>query len=382
MCLRSTRLFPHLGGLLAVLTLVPLPVAPAPLAAQRPPAPAPSVESRPTAPGERPLPLHFGSADPAGARVADDPPVTMRIGARVQVRYLHEDGDGERSVHIRRARMSLSGDAYEDFGYSLQVELAGAGARLLDAAVTYRAAPHLALWIGQGKAPFGRQQLTSSGSLQFVDRTIVDGRFAAGRQQGAAVLGRLAGDLIEYGAGLYNGEGINQTGNPGGRFMTVGRIVVTPLGPYAPVESAHDAPERPRVALGVAGLRNTVEDGVVEVEVTRVNGEAAFKLRGLSLVAETYREWLDPGVAGRDVTDGWYGQVSYLLPGLRHEVAGRYAVVSPDTATNTDTTEAGIGYSYYLQGHRMKLQADLRRLRFDATGAELWQGRVQFQLSL
>lgn len=380
MSLRSTRLFPHLGGLLVVLTLVPLPVAPTPPAPQAALVLSPSVDSRPTAPDAKPLRLHFGSADSTGARLADDSPVTMRIGARVQVRYLHEDGDGERSVHIRRARMSLSGDAYEDFGYSLQVELAGAGARLLDAAVTYRASPHIALWIGQGKAPFGRQQLTSSGSLQFVDRTIVDGRFAAGRQQGAAVLGRLAGDLIEYGAGLYNGEGTNQTANPGGRFMTVGRIVVTPLGPYAPVESAHDAPERPRVAIGVAGLQNTVEDEGVEVEVTRVNGEAAFKLRGLSLVAETYREWLDPGVAGRDVTDGWYGQVSYLLPGLRHEVAGRYAVVSP--ATNTDTTEAGIGYSYYLQGHRMKLQADLRRLRFDATGAELWQGRVQFQLSL
>ena len=44
-------------------------------------------------------------------------------------------------------------------------------------------------WIGQGKAFFGRQELTSSGRQQFVDRSNVNTRFAAGRDQGIGLTG-------------------------------------------------------------------------------------------------------------------------------------------------------------------------------------------------
>jgi phosphate-selective porin OprO and OprP len=321
----------------------------------------------------------------ASGEATQDPPFTLRIGTRIQVRITHEDADARQATNaleVRRARLSLTGTAYRHFDYQLQAELSGASARLLDANVRSAPVPFATLWVGQGKVPFGRQQLTSSGQLQFVDRTLVDGRFAAGRQQGLAVIGQLAGDRVELGAGVYNGNGINQSANPNNRFMTVGRIVVTPLGAYAPVESAHDYPDRPRLALGVAGLNNTLGEGEIEVGITRLNTEGAFKVRGWSMTGEFYREWADPLGGDRLTTDGWYAQAGYLLPGRRHEVAGRYGVIQPHQPPTGDMVETGVAYGYYFRGHSAKVQADLRNARNRSTGIDHREARVQLQLSM
>jgi phosphate-selective porin OprO and OprP len=330
------------------------------------------------------------AAQPAAAQSANaqEPPFTLRTGARVQIRATHAapaDAPDMTALSIRRARLSLSGAAYHHFNYAIQLELAGASARLLDANVTSTLAPWATIWAGQGKAFFGRQQLTSSGNLHFVDRTIVDGRFAAGRQQGLGLTGRLADGRVEYNAGVYNGNGINQTTNPNNRFMTVARVVAMPLGAYAPVESAHDYPAAPRLAVGLSALDNTTGEGATETGIRRVNAEAAFKLRGLNMTAEFYREWAEPHAAAQVVTDGWYYQAGYLLPGRTHELAGRWAVIAPhaaDAANAGDTIETGVGYSYYFAGHRAKLQTDLRNVRAVAADTDHRELRVQLQLTL
>jgi phosphate-selective porin OprO and OprP len=321
------------------------------------------------------------AADTAGAPRVQAPPFTLRTGARVQVRYAHdlpEEGDASGTFLIRRARLSVGGDAYEHFRYAVQMELAGAAARVIDANVTWAAHPLANVWLGQGKAPYGRQQLTSSGSLQLVDRSIVDGRFVPGRQLGMALNGRSG--ALEYGAGVYNGDGIN-TPNQNDRFLYVGRLVVTPLGSFAPQESAHDWPAAPRVALGGAVMHNTLGSAAEAVDVLRYNAEAAFKLRGFSAVGEFHRENASPVAGGRTHTNGWYAQAGYLLPGRRHEIAGRYGRISPD-APDSHVTERVVGYSHYVAGHRAKLQTDLVDLHSAATGQANRQVRVQFQLTM
>lgn len=312
------------------------------------------------------------------------PAFTMDIGSRIQVRYSYLDRDEQDalgSFGIRRARLSLSGAAYQRFHYAVQIELPGAGARLLDANIRYHMAPMATLWFGQGKAPLGRQQLTSSGNLQMVDRAITDGRFAAGRQQGIALLGRTPGRTFEYHAGVYNGNGINAA-NDNRHYMYVGRAVFTPFGAYSPTESAHDYPATARLALGVAGLRNTLGLDVDEVDITRLAVEAAFKIRGLNTVGEFFHERATPAVGDPLNTNGWYVQGGYLWPDRRHELAARYAAISPDTPTDTDTVEMGVGYSLYLNGHRAKFQTDLRNIDRRATGLSDLELRLQFQLTL
>jgi phosphate-selective porin OprO and OprP len=325
-----------------------------------------------------------GTAAGTASSAQEQPPFTMNIGSRVQVRYSYLDRDEQDAIGsfgIRRGRLSLSGAAYERFNYTVQLELAGASARLLDANIRYQMAPMATLWFGQGKAPFGRQQLTSSGNLHMVDRTITDGRFSAGRQVGVMLLGQNTGRTFEYGAGVFNGEGIN-TANPDMNYMYVGRAVWTPLGAYSPAESAFDYPEGPRLALGAAGLHNTVGEGEAEVGVARLGVEGAFKIRGFNATSELYHERTSPVVGDGLDTNGWYVQGGYLFPGRRHELAARYAVISPDTPANTDTIELGVGHSLYLNGHRAKLQTDLRTIDRKATAISDLELRVQFQLTL
>jgi len=338
-----------------------------------------------------------GAAPPSGAAPESHPapgpeadglgsdsiPFTLRLGARLQVRHLYDSGTERHTTSIRRARLSMSGTAYDDFSYLIQTGLAGGSARLLDAFVRYTLAPEAVIWAGQGKAPFGRQQLNSSASLHFVDRTVVDARFSAGRQQGLALMGELAGGRAEYGAGIYNGNGINQSENENDRFMTVGRFVLTPLGSYGPAESAQDYPSSPRVAVGVSGLRNTVGQAPDASSLRRINAEGAFKLRGLNMTAEAYREWAEPMGGDERVTDGWYYQLGYLFPGRRHELAGRYAAISSDVReVGGDIVESGVAYSYYLRGHPAKVQADLRNIRDRVLDADRFEFRLQLQLAM
>ncbi len=308
----------------------------------------------------------------------------LNLSARLQVRHTVSDpADAERtaSTRIRRARLAVSGAAYRDFDYQIQAELSGPGAQLIDAFVRYRYASWLAVRFGQVKAPYGRQWINSSRDLQLVDRSIVDGRFSAGRQQGVSIGGRLVDDLIEYSVGVFDGHGINQSVNDNNRVMTTARAVVTPLGAFDPVESAHDRPESPRVALGIAGLRNGEGDRGAVTEISRWNLEAAFKMAGFSAVAEYHQERREPPEANLTETRGWYLQGGYLFAGAGHEFVARRAVIDPVGAVG-GTTESRVGYNRYLHGHRVKLQADLSRIRDRVRAASDRALRLQFQLTL
>lgn len=310
---------------------------------------------------------------------------SMTLGSRLQIRYGYlnrENGDDQSNFGIRRARLSLSGDAYNRFRYAMQLGLAGSSVNLLDANIRYEVAPMVTIWAGQGKALFGRQQLTSSGNLHFVDRTAVDGRFSAGRQAGVALTGQNESQTFEYGVGIYNGNGINSA-NINNKHMKVARLVLTPFGSYSPAESAHDYPDSPRFAIGVSGLHNTIGSGDSEADIIRLNVEAAFKVHGFNTSGEFYREELSPsGSSNGFYTTGWYLQGGYLLPDRRNEIAVRYGVISPDTSSNTDQTETGVSVSHYIMQHRAKIQADLRSLTQNGPDTRNVEFRLQLQISL
>jgi hypothetical protein len=302
------------------------------------------------------------------------------IGSRVQFRYTHddpEDGDSKGSFRVRRAKFAVSGTIYEVWKFKTQAVWSGGSTTLEDAYIEYTKNPMATIWFGQGKAWFGRQELTSSGSQQFVDRSITSARFAAGRDQGVSLVGKNPAKTFEYGVGVYNGNGRNKSSNDDDDYLTVGRVVWTPFGEYKLAESSLDYPDSPKLALGVAILENT--DGDDDVE--RVGAELAFKLRGFNTVAEYYTETLDLLGGGSVDTDGYYVQAGYLFPNRMFEIAGRYAVVRPDLAGGSvDETETGIAFSYYLKKHGQKLQADLRQVEEDATGTTDDQIRVQYQI--
>ena len=83
---------------------------------------------------------------------------------------------------------------------------------------------------GQYKVPFGQQQLTSSGSQQFVDRSQVSDLYARGRDTGIQLWGRLLGDKIEWRVGAFNGNGLTRTINDNDKFQYNARVMFQPNG--------------------------------------------------------------------------------------------------------------------------------------------------------
>ena len=83
---------------------------------------------------------------------------------------------------------------------------------------------------GQFKAPFGRQQLTSSGSQQFVDRAIQDARYNDARETGLALWGVLGGNKLDWRVMMSNGNGRTQVLNDNNKYLWSGRVMWQAVG--------------------------------------------------------------------------------------------------------------------------------------------------------
>lgn len=186
----------------------------------------------------------------------------MTIGARAQFRWTLENRvDADRDLKgtgvgladaasfqfdVPRLRVTLSGGVYRPWlRYSFQFDFSrtsGEGAsKIKDAILEIRpAGQDYRFQMGQFKVPFGLQQLTSSGRLQFVDRALTDSKFAPGRDMGVMVAGRTAGDRVGYEAGVFNGSGESNRQTTTAPLWAA-RVWVEPTGTYALSESAVDA---------------------------------------------------------------------------------------------------------------------------------------------
>ncbi len=316
---------------------------------------------------------------------SSDGDFTLEVGNRAQVRFVWEDprpGDSKGSFDIARYKLRIRGTMFRNWEYLLQSDLAAgseSGGRLLEDAVFMYVADHRAqLWVGQGKTVFGRQQLTSTGDQQFVDRSIATTRFAHGRDVGIAVTGHNMNRTYEYAAGLYNGNGINKDEGDNIDYMGALRLVFTPYGEFPLAETDLERSRQSRLAIGVSAMFNTTgTEGFEEERVTRGGLELAYRKGGFGVVGEFFTESADtvlgdPPLDETD-TDGWYGQLGYLWSnGV--EIAGRYSELLLDVEQR-DETEAGVAFGYHFVLRRRaadtrilrgnKLQVDYRRLEFE-----------------
>src|SRR4030095_14878699 len=83
---------------------------------------------------------------------------------------------------------------------------------------------------GQFKAAFGRQQITSSGAQQFVDRAIQDARFNDAPEPGFALWGTLLTNKIDWRVMASNGNGRTQVANDNDKFLYTARVMWQGLG--------------------------------------------------------------------------------------------------------------------------------------------------------
>jgi phosphate-selective porin OprO/OprP len=166
---------------------------------------------------------------------ADNPKdLAMCLGALFQTDYRYYDYDegdpDDNRFDIRRARLKLSGNLLRFLGYKFEYEFAGTSSRnLLDAYADIHALPAAALRIGQFKEPFGLEQYSSVANFFFSEPSF--GYYLTpGRDVGAMVHGSVLDDRLNYGIGVFNGDGLDDSVGADSDYPQVtGRLVLAPF---------------------------------------------------------------------------------------------------------------------------------------------------------
>jgi hypothetical protein len=158
--------------------------------------------------------------------------------------------------------------------------------------------------VGQFKVPFGRQELTADTAQQFVDRSIVSAEFEKGRDQGLQVWGLLAGNRLEYRAGVFDGNGRGKATNDNTKYQLDARVTFQPWGDAKYSEGDFEAGRRPLMAVALnveendarptSGTSAGSSAASPPFQRTVVGGDAVFKFRGVSAMAEVFRRRLTP----------------------------------------------------------------------------------------
>lgn len=258
--------------------------------------------------------------------------------------------------------------------FFFQPEFAGTGAKLLDLEMTY--VPHEAFGIrgGQFMTPFSRQWLTPIPVLGMVDFGAANDYFRWGRDDGVMFFGTPMHGKLEYFAGVFNGNGINQPTNQRVHGLGVARLGIAPLGAVPYDQTVFLARSQPlRFALAANGYAGRVTpyhqqyDPVSTKPVTvadpdqrNLTGGLDFALfwNRLYFLTEAYYRQRTVFTAGSPTTDSWgmQAQVGYYIAPIHLELQTRFNYVDPNVDVHHDwlaTYEGEI--NYYVAGNHAKL---------------------------
>ena len=122
---------------------------------------------------------------------------------------------GNDSILLRRARPILSGTVFRDFDFLFVPEFGGGtpGASssattpsIYDAYVNYHYSPAFQIQAGKFKAPVGLEQLQADVNTSLNERSLVTD-LVPNRDLGFELHGDIAGGVLSYAAGIFNGVG-------------------------------------------------------------------------------------------------------------------------------------------------------------------------------
>jgi polyhydroxyalkanoate synthesis regulator phasin len=314
-----------------------------------------------------------------------------------------EGSPDKTTFRVRRARLIPSGNAfYPWLKYYVQLTLED-NVNLRDAYVEATYFKWLAPKLGQFKVPFDREFLTSAFNLQLIDRSIANNEFSVQRDVGLQVSGQPIGELLEYRLGVFNGSGANQV-NVDRDFMYIGRLVFTPFGPVPYSQAAVGKPDKPLLAVGVAGaLMPSLNPGErkslagvlgntqiipVRSDVIQFTSDIAFQYQNFSFEGAYYFRTIDPKEPtnfGKENAYGFFVQGGYFLIPKHLEVAARYSFVNPDNPIKIEDDkkkEITAGISYYFAGHPLQIQGHYSFFQTEAIPRDRDEHLAQVELTL
>ena len=356
----------------------------------------------------------------------------MKVNGRFQFRWTHYDVQSRNrylqprlqkndttGFDIQRLRLTFKGHVFTpELTYYIQLRSDGSNSndtRLRDAYVNYCFSDAFQFRAGYFKIAAMQQRLTSSGDLQFVDRSMTHAVFDLSRGIGVRFWGKLLDKRLEYFLDVLNS--LNGTGrtitndpaeldsNPALAFRLVWHALGDNPGKDLMAEADlefHESPALdfafqyafnddqgdrattqipfplPRHTSGVGGFGLTNTNGL---QINQFGLASAFKWQGFSARGEYILRMVDPRRGGRrpfaswwlmtrqgntTVQHGAYVQAGYFLPipGLEKKLEAVTRVGGISTLANGQegAWEYAGGLNYYIEGNNVKLQADVTKI--------------------
>lgn len=363
----------------------------------------------------------MGAATPSARAVVEDAPVQVgydkgffiqdpegdfkiTFGARLQLRLLYEFLEGKADKFhfvVPRARFGVKGNLFgQDLTYKLELDFSKGEANLLDFWADYRVVKG---WFhvraGQMKTPFARQNITSSGKLEFADSAFLNKAFVADRDLGLMFHnGYEKSPEIEYAVGVFNGvssvkgaytfdatKGTVSRSNTPGQFEP--RLVARVGYNFGGVQGyGYDEPDLKNspFGFGVAGAvmvdfdADDDNDGFVNAELDWI-----MKVQGFSWNGAVFFGFPQSGANISKVSFGMWGlqtQLGYAIKKLFEPVV-RFAMLDPKGSKN-NTYHALAGIAFYLYGHNVKIHLEGGPVITEVGGSTTIDGLAQTQLQL
>lgn len=304
------------------------------------------------------------------------------------------DGPNEvnNRLRLRRARINVTGEFLEHFDFKLEGDFEQSdgttGGRTgfsgTDLFLNWNQFPEANIKVGQYKAPFGLEQITSDTTLFTPERTLVTGALTPERQVGVQLWGKpLANlspkhkDLLSYAVGVFNGNGRNTTVNDNNEFMYAGRL-------ESQLFAGEFLKQPTKLKLGLDGVYSRDGANVNLSKVGNLRLQPDGSLLGFSthtpderrawgadlsltvgpfdLIAEYLEERIKPTTAAPNFSEftanGYYVQGSYYFWKNKFQLVGRWDSFNPGQAANDDIYSATVGLNYYIKGNDLKLMLD------------------------
>jgi len=168
-----------------------------------------------------------------GLRSADGA-FALRIGGQLQADtrwFLDDDALSDRDTFlIRRFRPQIAGTLFGLADFLFVPDFAGSQTVVFDAYADVHPAPFLRLRAGKFKTPLGLERLQADVDLPLMERALTQ-NLTPTRDVGAALWGEIAGAVLTYSLGVYNGaaDGANTDLDASHAKDFVFRVLVQPF---------------------------------------------------------------------------------------------------------------------------------------------------------
>ena len=321
-------------------------------------------------------------------------------------RFATGSGEIKDRFRLRRARITLTGDYKEDFDFKVEgdftqsdttITVRDVAGRTLasnstrtsfgatDLFANWHTYPEFNIKVGQYKAPFGLEQLTSDTKLFTPERSLVTTALTPERQIGIQFWGKPftnlwpeQKELLTYYAGVFNGTGRNISVNDNNEFMYVARLEVMAMKTKLLNQDA-------TLKLGANGVSSRDETGTTVSSLVRVTSDgslgnfnlpqpgtregygidAALHIGPFDLSAEYISERFSARAPGGAAplfapfrADGYYVQGAYYVIPKRLQLVTKWESFDPDQVFEDDIHSITAGVNYYLKGDDIKLLAN------------------------